>query len=237
MAISEPSTLLTDCLLAAVAFVLGVRLWAGVPGDTLARRLWAAAFLVGAAAAAAGGTVHGFRASLPDPLEAALWTGCLMAAALCGALLVAGASCHVLQGAPRRLALVAVALVLIAELGLLFAAPLTRYAVWAGAFWIVSLLALVAGSASARAALLAPMALGLALVGAGLVVQRAGCGLHAHFNHNDVAHVLMTVALWPFYRAGVLLGADKLRAASGGGFTPPERAGGQGGAAQRPPAH
>ena len=149
VAISEPSTLLTDGLLATVAFVLGVRLWAGVPGDTLARRLWAAAFLVGAAAAAAGGTVHGFRASLPDPLEAALWTGCLMAAALCGALLVAGASCHVLQGAPRRLALVAVALVLIAELGLLFAAPLTRFAVWAGAFWIVSLLALVAGSAGA----------------------------------------------------------------------------------------
>jgi len=221
--ISEPSTLLTDCLLAAVAFALGVRLWAGVPGETLARRLWAAAFLVGAAAAAAGGTVHGFRASLPDPLEAALWTGCLMAAALCGALLVAGTSCHVLQGAPRKLALVAVALVLIAELGLLFAAPLTRYAVWAGAFWIVSLLALVAGSASARAALLAPMALGLALVGAGLVVQRAGWGLHPHFNHNDVAHVLMTVALWPFYRAGSLLGADKLP--------------GQGGAAQHPPAH
>ena len=237
MAISEPSTLLTDCLLAAVAFVLGTRLWVGAPDDTIARRLWAAAFLVGAAAAAAGGTVHGFRASLPAPLEVALWTGCLMAAALCGALLVAGASWHVLEGAPRKLALVAVVLVLIAELGLLFAAPLTRYAVWAGAFWIVSLLALVAGSASARAALLAPMALGLALVGAGLVVQRAGWGLHAHFNHNDVAHVLMTVALWPFYRAGSLLGADKLRAASGGGFTPPERAGGQGGAAQHPPAH
>ena len=209
MAISEPSTLLTDCLLAAVAFVLGVRLWAGVPGDTLARRLWAAAFLVGAAAAAAGGAVHGFRASLPDPLEAALWTGCLMAAALCGALLVAGASCHVLEGAPRKRALVVVALVLIAELGLLFAAPLTRYAVWAGAFWIVSLLALVAGSASGRTALLAPMAFGLALVGAGLVVQRAGWGLHAHFNHNDVAHVLMTVALWPFYRAGRSMGNER----------------------------
>jgi hypothetical protein len=224
VAISEPSTLLTDCLLAAVAFVLGARLWAGVPGDTLARRLWAAAFLVGAAAAAAGGTVHGLRASLPAPLEAGLWTGCLMAAALCGALLVAGASCHVLEGAARKLALVMVALVLAAELGLLFAAPLTRYAVWAGAFWIMSLLALVAGSASARAMLAAPMALGLALVGAGLVVQRAGWGLHAHFNQNDVAHVLMTVALWPFYRAGRSMGNEP-------------RAGVQGGAPQRPLAH
>jgi len=205
VAISEPSTLLTDYLLAAAAFVLGARLWAGASGDSLARRLWAAAFLVGAAAAAGGGTVHGLRASLPDPLEAALWTGCLMAAALCGALLVAGASCHVLEGGARKLALVVAASVLIAQLGLLFAAPLTRYAVWSGAFWIVSLLALVAGSASARAALVAPIAFGLVLVGASLVVQRAGWGLHAHFNHNDVAHVLMTVALWPFYRAGLRL--------------------------------
>jgi uncharacterized protein DUF6962 len=205
VAISEPSTLLTDYLLAAAAFVLGARLWAGAPGDSLARRLWAAAFLAGAAAAAGGGTVHGFRASLPDPFAAALWTGCLMAAALCGALLVAGASCHVLEGGARKLALVVVASVLIAELGLLSAAPLTRYAVWAGAFWIVSLLALVAASASARAGPVAPMAVGLALVGAGLVVQRAGWGLHAHFNHNDVAHVLMTVALWPIYRAGLRL--------------------------------
>jgi len=204
MGISEPSTVLTDYLLAAAALVLGARLWAGA----LTRRLWAVAFLVGAAAAAAGGTVHGFRASLPALLVAALWTGCLMAAALCGALLVAGASCHALRGASRKRALTAIVVVLIAQLGLLFVAPLTRNAVWAGALWILSLLAIVAGSASARAALVAPMAFGLALVGAGLVVQRAGWGLHAHFNHNDVSHVLMTAALWPFYRVGLRLGRN-----------------------------
>jgi hypothetical protein len=204
--ISEPSTLLTDYLLAAVAVALGGRLWAGAAKDALARRLWAAAFLVGAAAAAAGGTVHGFRASLGPSLEKALWTGCLMAAALAGALLVAGASCHVLRGAGRTSVLVGAALVLAVQLGVLFVEPATRHAVWAGAFWIVALLALVASSASGRDALLAPIALGLALVGAGLVVQRAGWGLHASFNHNDLAHVLMTVALWPFYRAGLRVG-------------------------------
>jgi hypothetical protein len=25
------------------------------------------------------------------------------------------------------------------------------------------------------------------------------------FNHNDVCHVIQTVALWPFYRAGLRL--------------------------------
>jgi len=208
VAISEPSTLLTDYLLAAVALALGARLWAGAAPGALARRLWAAAFLAGAAAAVAGGTVHGFRASLAPSLEKSLWSGCLMAAAAAGALLVAGASCHVLQGAGRSGVLVGAALVLIVQLGVLFVEPVTRHAVWAGAFWIVALLALVALSAAGRRALLAPMALGLALVAAGLVVQRAGWGLHGSFNNNDVAHVLMTIALWPFYRAGLRLESD-----------------------------
>jgi uncharacterized protein DUF6962 len=95
--------------------------------------------------------------------------------------------------------------VLVVQLGVLFVEPVTRHAVWAGAFWIVALVALIAGSAAGRDALLQPMALGLALVGAGLIVQRGGWALHTHFNHNDVAHVLMTAALWPFYRAGLRL--------------------------------
>jgi hypothetical protein len=218
MTISEPSTLLTDYLLAAVGLALGALLWSGASPAALARRLWAASFLVGAAAALAGGTVHGFRASLPAPIETALWSGCLMAAALCGALLVAGASCHVLVGVSRKLALAAIAVVVIAELALLFAAPVTLYAVWVAASWIVSLLALLALSARTRASLLAPLTLGLALVGAGLVVQRAGWGLHAHFNHNDASHLLLTAALWPFYRAGSCLG-DGDRAGEHGSAT------------------
>jgi len=203
--VSEPSTLLTDYLLAAVAAVLAARLWIGAPPRALARRLWAVAFLVGAGAAAAGGTVHGFTALLSPSLHAALWAGWMIAAALCGGLLVAGASCHALRGSARRIMLTAVAALLIAELGLLSQAPLTRYAVWAGAIWIVWLLALVAWSARTDPALVAPLAVGLALAGAALVVQRAGFDLAAHFNHNDLSHVLLTAALWPIHRVGLRL--------------------------------
>jgi hypothetical protein len=51
------------------------------------------------------------------------------------------------------------------------------------------------------------------LASAGLVVQDAGLGLHTHFNHNDLCHVLLTAALWPFYRAGRAMG-EKPGAAS-----------------------
>ena len=39
---------------------------------------------------------------------------------------------------------------------------------------------------------------------AGLVVQRSGLAAGL-LNHNDICHVLQTAALWPFYRAGLLL--------------------------------
>jgi Family of unknown function (DUF6962) len=218
--ISEPSTLLTDYLLSGVALVLGVRLWkVAPPSGSTPGRLWAGAFLVGAAAAVAGGTVHGFRASLPPPLHHVLWTGCLMAGALSGALLVGGAASQALRATAHRLVRAAGAVVLIAALGLLASEPLTHYAVWTGAVWIVSLLVLVALSARKNPSFAAAVALGLALAGAGLMVQAAGLGLHTHFNHNDLCHVLLTAALWPFYRAGRAM-SEKPGAASQAGFTP-----------------
>ena len=71
---------------------------------------------------------------------------------------------------------------------------------------------LAAGSRSrgrrAASGALAPVALGLATAATALAVQRAGLSLHAHFNHNDLAHVLLDrAALWPFYRAGLCLDA------------------------------
>ena len=63
--LSEPTTLVSNWVLAAVAVGLGVRLYRAGTGEGLrAQRLWAAAFLAGAAAALAGGVVHGFAASL-----------------------------------------------------------------------------------------------------------------------------------------------------------------------------
>jgi hypothetical protein len=219
LTISEPSTLVTDYLLSGVALVLGVRLWNLAPlSDWTPTRLWSAAFVVGAAGAAAGGTVHGFRASLTPPLEHVLWTGCLMAGVLSGALLVGGAASYALRGTAHRVVRAAGAAVLIAALGLLASEPLTRYAVWAGGGWIVSLLALVAWIAPKNAAFAAAVVLGLALAGAGLVVQHAGVGLSAHFNHNDLSHVLLTAALGPFYRAGRAMG-EKPSAASEAGLT------------------
>ena len=46
-------------------------------------------------------------------------------------------------------------------------------------------------------------AIGLSALGG--VVQRSGFAFHVHFNHNDIFHVLQSVGLWCYARAGALL--------------------------------
>ena len=201
---TEPTTLLTDWLLAAVAIGLGVRLAAAATGSR-ARQLWAVAFVVGGCAALAGGTVHGLRAWLDPLLIAWLWQCALLGSALAGTLLLAGATLDALRGAAQKLALVAVAAKLAVELTVIAGSGLTRYAVWAGAVSVVLLLALALWRARTDPETLGWLLLALALAGAGLAVQAARVTLHPHFNHNDACHVLLTAALWPFYRSALRL--------------------------------
>jgi hypothetical protein len=49
---------------------------------------------------------------------------------------------------------------------------------------------------------LAWLVLALGLSAASLLVEKTGVSL-GPFNHNDVCHVLLTAALWPFYRIGL----------------------------------
>ncbi len=204
MSISEPSTLLSDYLLAAVAIGLGVRLAAAAAGSR-ARQLWSVAFVVGACAALAGGTIHGFSAWLDPLVRAWLWQCALLGSALAGALLLAGAALHTLRGNLLRLALAIVVAKLAVELAVIAGSGLTRDALWAGAATIVLLLALTLLRARTDPAPLGWLLLGLALAAAGLAVQAARLTLHAHFNHNDLCHVFLTAALWPFYRAALRL--------------------------------
>ena len=99
MPIAEPTTLVSDFVLAAVAMALAVRLHrAGAWRDGRARRLWSAAFLAGAVAALAGGIVHGFSGALTPWVHDVLWKTVLAGTGLAGALILAGAGIATLPG-------------------------------------------------------------------------------------------------------------------------------------------
>jgi hypothetical protein len=148
MHLSEPTTLVSDWALAAVAVALGVRLLrAGGRESRPATRLWAAAFLAGAAAAAAGGVVHGFAASLSPLAHAALWKTVLVGSGVAGSLILAGTMLVTLHGTWRRVLLAGAAAQLAGYLAVVSGSDDIRHAVWNGAATILALLALVLASA------------------------------------------------------------------------------------------
>lgn len=200
---SEPTTVLTDYALAAVALALAWRLARTRP--SLPARLWAAAFAVLAAAAVAGGTWHAIpRGFLPE-LRELLWSVTYLAIGLADLLLLAGAATAALRGRARLVALA------------LACTRLVVYVPWLLArrdFTVVTL------EFGVTLALLA--ALGLALlwrrepaavaVLAGAAVTLAGglalalrVSLHPHFNNNDLFHVVQMAGLWLFFRGALLL--------------------------------
>jgi hypothetical protein len=202
----EPTTTLTDWAITLVAGSLAVRLVAR--SGAAAPRLLAAALVAVALTALVGGAVHGAGPRLGEPRKRLLWLLTLQLAGLSNALLLAAAIvAHAPAGWRTPL------LTLAAAKLLLFARTAWR----GGEFRTVvldTLVALAGIAALEGAAWLlhdarsAPWILGgvlVSLVGGG--VQRAGLALHRHFNHNDLYHVVQLVAIWLFYRGGLLLPA------------------------------
>ena len=178
---SEPTTVLTDYALAAVSIFLGLKL-------IEKSRLWAVAFLALGLGALLGGTWHGFWQS------DLLWKATTLSVGVASFGMVAGSAVAVTGGGLRR-TLIAFALV-----------KLIAYAAWM--LYHDDFIWVVADTASALlivAILHAWRFNGWMLAGVAVSVlaglaQASGLALHAHFNHNDLYHVLQIAAIFLFYR-------------------------------------
>jgi hypothetical protein len=204
MTIYEPWTLITDYLLAALAAWLAWRLHRNVPADNSAAHWWGRTLALTAVSAFIGGTSHGFGPNPPAPASALLWAATLLTLSLVAAAMALGLVHELVPPERRRPWLVLVG----AKFGL-FAAVALLWPVFVVAIADYGL-ALIAWAAAALACrrvwrgwMLA--AIGLSVVAA--VVQQAKLGVSAHFNHNDLYHVIQAGALYLFYRSARRLGA------------------------------
>ncbi|CAN5211482.1 hypothetical protein BH18GEM1_BH18GEM1_16950 [soil metagenome] len=210
LVITEPATMATDYLLAAFSLAWGWLLWCrGAEAGSVAIRWWAGGFFAVATAAAAGGTVHGFRSWLGSDGEAALWTASLWAIGLfafCALSTAAAAGARPRNRVPLQ---AAAAILLAAYLGWTWTHDEFRSAIAAYGLAMVLLVAQQAYSWARWRAPAAPWILaGVAVAMIGSVVQQTGLSLHEHLNHNDLYHVLQIGAGGLFYRGGTLL-ADR----------------------------
>jgi hypothetical protein len=207
MRISEPTTMLTDYVLALLGIWFGGRLLSdGRAAGESSRVLWAASFLGMALAAAAGGTAHGFAEVLGGAGGGWMWKITTYSIGLASAAMLAAAVLARLAGAARVALLGLVVAKLVLYLAWMSVHDEFRYVVYD---YGPSLLAVVI--LLALPGRLAPLA-GAGWVSAGVAVsflaaavQRSGFSLHRHLNHNDIYHLVQMAGFYLLYRGGALL--------------------------------
>lgn len=199
MTIHEPSTLLTDLLLALLAGWLAWRLRQGRPDDRGAARWWGRALALTAASAFVGGAYHGFAPNFPEDLAHLWWIATLLIINLLSAVMAMGLLQEVrpARGSGRWAGLIAAKLAGFAVLAVLvpqFVVVIVDYGLTMAA-WAVAAIWLRRAWSSWMLA-----AIGLSVAAA--VIQQLRLAPSARFNHNDLYHVIQAFALGCFYAAG-----------------------------------
>jgi hypothetical protein len=205
--IAEPSTLVTDWLLAAFTAWLAWTLFQQLYRlKDRAANLWLAAFSATAASAFVGGTWHGFSSQIDPSLAAVLWIAAMLLASA-GSLLFLLAILHVYTSGRLLGILSGVAVAKFALFAVLMAVNDNfRVVVSDSALTMLVLVVLSTWGAWARQVPSAPWVLAGVLVSMlAALFQQGRVSIHAHFNHNDLYDVIQMGAMYLMFRGGLLV--------------------------------
>jgi hypothetical protein len=206
--ITEPMTVLTNLVLAVFALALSARLgYAAAADGKVAAFAMAGALMATAISALFGAVTHGVDPRTDAAVRKRFWRLALYATGLIGAATVASVAFFVVpRGAVRNAILIVAGVKLLAFWVAVTRRPEFRLAAGDNAGALAVLLAAaiyVWVRFDARAAPWLVAGILVSLVAG--VIQARRVGVHRHFNHNDVFHVVQMVALYLFFRGGVLL--------------------------------
>ena len=205
MTVAEPVTLLTDYALTVVTGYLAWKLYQA-HDKQVSRRCWVAGFAALALAALVGGTHHGFAPHFGPALLAATWKFTVYCVGIFGLAMLAGSIVAVCGGTVRRVLLAAAALKFLAYAVVMFGRDAFEFVVADTGGAMVGLLLLHGWKAATRNDTASRWVLfAVALSALAAAVQYGRVALHAHFNHNDLYHVVQIAAMVTFYKAGKLM--------------------------------
>ena len=200
MTIHEPATLITDYLLGLLGAWCGWQLGRHANPSHLC---WSRALWLMAAAAWMGGTHHGFGPALGEWMSEALWRATLLLISLTSVAMSLTLVRELAPASQRRRWNCLVWVKFAAFATIAFAHPLFVVAV---ADYGLSMLALGVAALLAARPWRGPMLIAVILSALAAIVQQMQWGFGAHFNHNDVYHVIQGTAVFLFYRAGEKFG-------------------------------
>ena len=205
--VTEPMTVLTDVVLAALALLFAVRLGHRAAVDDSASGAW----LAGAQLATGFAALIGAITHATDPLRDAglrdrLWRSTLYTSGFIGAATLASVAYFAARGSLRSTILACAVLKLLVFMRR--AARTPEFSV-AAADYGIALAALLVGAVIEMVRRRAPgmtwLIAGVLVSVVGGIVQARRIAPHRQFNHNDLYHAIQMAALYAFYRGGMLL--------------------------------
>ena len=202
MNIPEPSTLLTDYLLAAVNFAFALLIWRGIrTKPRTSAGLWSGAFLVTALTALVGGTYHGFGPFLDTEKQDFLWKVTVHLAGVLSLLMLSCSLMATVRGSLRRGLLLLALLKFLAYSIWMLGHEDFRYVIYDYLPAMAGVLILHGYRAYKEKDKNAGWMVGGILVSfLAAFIQQSGLSMHKNFNHNDLYHVIQIGATYLLYR-------------------------------------
>ena len=207
MTISEPTTVITDYILATLAELCGILLLRqNAPLRQGSIRLWAFALFATATAGYVGGTYHGFQYAMDPQVAAVLWKSTTISMGVASFLLLGAAITSAFVGKDRQWLIAGAVVKLVIYVGWMLEHDEFRYVIYEYGSTLAILLSLVAaGRTHGVSGHRAYIASGICVSIAAAAVQQTGIRLHRHFNHNDLMHVIQMGGVWLLYKGGARL--------------------------------
>jgi uncharacterized protein DUF6962 len=196
----------TDFLIAVICLVFAVAIEREAGGIVTAQGAWGLSFTFAAIAAMIAGVVHGFALHLAVEAKDRLWKATQYTMGLTSLAILTAAVVAFVDGPAERWLVGAAVAKFVA-----YAAAVRRrddYAVVVvdyGASMIAMAALAIAGWVRSGAPAAPWLVAAVAVSGAAAAVQLKKVAPHPRFNHNDLYHVIQIVALYLFYRGGLLL--------------------------------
>jgi hypothetical protein len=199
---TEPTTTITDFLLALELFLFSYLTFLANPGEW-SMFLWAIALALLGLSALAGGIYHGFSAS------SIVWkiTAVSIVATL-GFMIAAGIISMAIDDSHLALLLVTEVPLLILIVRLL-AQREPSVQVQGSRRWILIVIFALTAALHVQLYIGGPpigawLLTGSLIIFVGLWIQQRGFTLHKHFNHNDLCHIIFMIGMYFLYRGGLL---------------------------------
>jgi len=196
--IAEPMTAFTDLLLCLLSLTFGLRLRGSTSRP---RSLWSLAFLASSLGSLTGGLYHAFQPTLSPLLLTILWKITAIAIGAAGLLLFSGTTQALVPQRIARGLIIAASVLFVTYLGWMSTHDEFIYIIAFYGFLMLATLVIciVRYRLAPRACALIISGIAIAAIAAG--VQASHVHLFAHFNHNDLYHVIQMVSLYVLYRA------------------------------------